>query len=60
MDEDLLNALFDATVQAVEEAEVNQLVASETMDGANGSKAHALPRDRMLSLLREHGLLRPH
>jgi L-aminopeptidase/D-esterase-like protein len=56
-DEHLMNALFAATVQAVEEAEINQLVASETMVGANGAKVYALPHDRLTRILRAHNRL---
>ena len=34
---------FEATVQAVEEAIINAMVAAETMEGTNGKKASALP-----------------
>ena len=40
---DLINPLFEATVQAVEEAIINAMVAAETMEGTNGKKASALP-----------------
>ena len=36
---DLINPLFDATVQAVEEAIINAMVAAETMEGINGNKS---------------------
>jgi len=57
LDEAALNALFDAAVQAVEEAEVNQLVASETMTGAGGTRVHGLPVARLREILRRHGRL---
>ena len=40
---DLINPLFETTVQAVEEAIINAMVAAETMEGTNGKKASALP-----------------
>ena len=46
-----LNALFGATVEAVEEALINQLVASETMT-ANGFTAEALPHAAVLDYFR--------
>jgi L-aminopeptidase/D-esterase-like protein len=58
-DEATMNALFAATVQAVEEAEVNQLVASRDMEGAGGALVHALPHDRLLEVLRRHDALAP-
>ncbi|TPE61375.1 P1 family peptidase [Sandaracinobacter neustonicus] len=54
---DILNPLFEATVQATEEALVNQLVASETMTGANGVTVHALPTDQLVAILKAHGRL---
>jgi L-aminopeptidase/D-esterase-like protein len=55
----LLDALFEATVQAVEEALVNQLVASETMTGVNGNTVYALPHDRLIELLKKYNRYNP-
>lgn len=52
---DLINPLFNATVQAVEEAIINAMVAAETMEGINGNKAHALPRDLVKKILQQYG-----
>ena len=52
---DLINPLFDATVQATEEAIINAMVAAETMEGINGNKAYALPHQRVMELLRKWG-----
>ncbi|HYC88928.1 MAG TPA: P1 family peptidase [Thermoanaerobaculia bacterium] len=49
-----LNPLFEATVQAVEEAIVNVLFAAETMTGFRGRTIEALPVPRTLEILREH------
>jgi D-aminopeptidase len=46
--------LFEATIQATEEAIVNALVAARTMTGINGNTVHALPHDRMVGILRRH------
>ena len=43
--------LFDAVVEATEEAIVNALFAAETMDGHRGSRVHELPVDRVVELL---------
>ena len=48
---DQMSGLFLATVQAVEEAIVNVLVAAETMEGVNGNTVYALPHDRLKQLL---------
>jgi D-aminopeptidase len=53
-----MNGLFEATVQATEEAILNALLAAETMTGANGQRVYALPHDRLLGALRKYNLLR--
>jgi L-aminopeptidase/D-esterase-like protein len=49
--------LFDATVQATEEAVINALVAARPMTGADGVTVPALPHDRLRELLRQYGRL---
>ena len=46
--------LFDATVQATEEAVINALVAARTMTGADGVTVPQLPHDRLRELLRRY------
>lgn len=52
---DLINPLFNATVQAVEEAIINAMVAAETMEGINGNKAYALPHNLVKKILQQYG-----
>jgi D-aminopeptidase len=52
---DKIDPLFDATVDAVEEAIINAMVAADTMTGINGNKAYALPHDKVMELLRKYG-----
>jgi D-aminopeptidase len=52
-----LGYLFEATVEATEEAIVNALVAAETMTGRDGFTAHRLPHDRLVEVMRAHGRL---
>jgi L-aminopeptidase/D-esterase-like protein len=52
-----LNGLFKGTVEAVEEALVNCLVAAETMTGAGGLTVYELPEERLQSVLRAHNRL---
>jgi L-aminopeptidase/D-esterase-like protein len=52
-----MNALFEATVQATEEAIINALVASETMIGRDGHEVLALPHQRMRDVLKKYGRL---
>jgi D-aminopeptidase len=54
---DRMNPLFDATVQAVEEAIVNAMVAAETMTGANNVTVRALPHEEVRAILKKYGRL---
>jgi D-aminopeptidase len=49
-----IDALFEATVDATEEAVVNALWSAETTVGREGRVAHALPHDAVLELLDGH------
>ncbi|WP_142783636.1 DmpA family aminopeptidase [Changchengzhania lutea] len=51
---DQLMPLFEATVQSVEEAVINAMVAAETMEGINGNKAYALPHDLTIDILKKY------
>ena len=51
---DVISPLFEATVQAVEEAIVNALIAAETMEGVNGNKSYALPHDLLIQVLEKY------
>ena len=52
-----LDPLFEATVEATEEAIVNALVAAETMIGRDGVTAHRLPQDRLREVMAKYGRL---
>jgi L-aminopeptidase/D-esterase-like protein len=54
---DRMNPLFEATVQATEEAIVNALVAAETMTGVDGHKVIALPHDRLKQVMKKYNRL---
>jgi D-aminopeptidase len=54
-----MNSLFDATVQATEEAIINALVAAETMTGVDDHKVIALPHDRLREVLKKYNRLAP-
>ncbi len=58
MPNDLINPLFEATVQAVEEAIVNAMIAAETMEGINGNKAYGLPHNLVIDLLRKYNRIK--
>jgi D-aminopeptidase len=50
-----ISPLFEATIEATEEAIVNALVAAETMTGRDGITARALPHDRLLETMERFG-----
>ncbi|MDH4064801.1 MAG: P1 family peptidase [Acidobacteriota bacterium] len=52
-----LTPIFEATVEATEEAIVNALVAAETMVGINGNAVPALPTDQVRAILKRYGRL---
>ena len=54
---DLLGPLFEATVQATEEAIVNALVAAETLTGVDNHRVVALPHDRLQQVLKKYNRL---
>ncbi len=49
-----LNPLFEATVQAIDEAVIDALVANRTMTGRDGHTVRALPHDQVRALLAEY------
>jgi len=54
---DRLDPIFEGTVQAVEEAIVNALVANRSMIGRDDHKVDALPHDRIRAILRKYNRL---
>lgn len=54
MSNDQLMPVFEATVQAVEEAIINAMIAADTMEGINGNKAYALPHDLLIETLKKY------
>ena len=54
-----IDLVFEAAVQATEEAISNALVAAETMTGANGYTVFGLPHDELLAALRKYNRLAP-
>ena len=53
----LMDALFQAAVEAVEEAVVNALLRAETLAGRAGHVRYALPLEPVLDLLERAGRL---
>ncbi len=56
---DLLDPVFSATVEAVEEAIVNALVDNQTLTGRDGHRVEALPHDRVRELLKKYNRSSP-
>jgi D-aminopeptidase len=52
-----LDALFEATVQATEEAIVNSMIAARDMAGEGGRSAKALPHAELVKILERYGRL---
>ena len=56
---DMINPLFEATVQSVEEAIINAMVAAETMEGINGNISYRLPHDATIEVLKKFNRHQP-
>jgi D-aminopeptidase len=52
---DMMNPIFQATIDATEEAVVNAMLAAQTMTGADGIRVFGLPGDRVMAALRKYG-----
>lgn len=52
-----IDALFEATVQATEEAIINALVAAETMVGKDGHRIERMPHEALRTVLKAHARL---
>ncbi|PYV36007.1 MAG: aminopeptidase [Acidobacteria bacterium] len=57
MPNDGMDPLFEATVEATEEAIINALVAAQTMTGINDHKVEAIPHDRLREVLKKYNRL---
>ena len=55
LDNGCLDLLFEATVQATEEAIVNSMVAARDMQGNAGTSAVALPHGALTDLMKRYG-----
>jgi D-aminopeptidase len=52
-----INHLFQAAIEATEEAILNSMFAAETMVGRDGHVRHALPIEETVRILKKHGRL---
>ncbi|MBK7034564.1 MAG: P1 family peptidase [Acidobacteria bacterium] len=55
---DMIDPLFNATVQAVEESIINAMVAADTMEGINGNKAYRLPHKLVIDVLKKYNRIK--
>jgi L-aminopeptidase/D-esterase-like protein len=58
LQDDHIDPVYEAAVQATEEAIINALLAARTMTGADDLRVPALPHDQLRQLLRKSGRLR--
>jgi D-aminopeptidase len=54
---DAMSPLFQATIEATEEAVYNSMLKATTMTG-NGHTVEALPIDRTVEILKEHRVIK--
>jgi L-aminopeptidase/D-esterase-like protein len=55
--EEVITPVYEATVQATEEAIINAMLAAKTMRGADNYVVPALPHDRLRQVMRKYGRL---
>jgi L-aminopeptidase/D-esterase-like protein len=55
---DMMNPIFQATIDATEEAVVNAMLAAQTMTGADGIRVFGLPGDRVVQVLRKYNRMK--
>jgi len=54
LSDDVIDPVYEAAVQATEEAIINAMLAARTMTGANWYRVPALPHDGLREVLRRH------
>jgi L-aminopeptidase/D-esterase-like protein len=52
-----MNPLFEGTIQCVEEAIVNSMIAAETMTGYNGLRVEAISHENLIKILKKYNRL---
>jgi len=55
---DRINPLFQATIDATEEAVVNAMLAAQTMTGVDGIRLFGLPGDRVVAALKKYNRMK--
>jgi D-aminopeptidase len=54
---DAMSPLFLAVIEATEEAIINSLFAAESMEGKDGHKIEALPRNEVIKILKKYNVM---
>ena len=57
LNNNLINPIFKATVEATEESIVNAMINAKTMTGINNNKIYALPHDMLQEILKKYNRL---
>jgi L-aminopeptidase/D-esterase-like protein len=50
-----IDPVFNAVVEATEEAVIDSMVCNQTMIGRDGNTSHALPLDQVMALMKKYG-----
>ena len=58
LSDERIDPIYEATVQATEEAIINALLAAQTMTGADDLRVTALPHDQLRIILRKYERLK--
>jgi D-aminopeptidase len=53
-----MTALYQAVIEATEEAIINSLCVADTMVGKNDRVKPGLPHDQLIEILKRHGRLK--
>ena len=56
---DMLDPIFEATVEATEESIINAMVAADSMTGIDKHHVTALPHDQLRAVLKKYNRLNP-
>ncbi|CCW32367.1 P1 family peptidase [Xenorhabdus nematophila] len=54
---DKLDPLYEATINATEEAIINAMIAAKKMVGRNGNTSYPIPKERVREVLKKHNML---
>jgi D-aminopeptidase len=54
-----MDALYQAVIEATEEAILNSMTTAVTTIGRNGNTIHAIPLNRLQAVMKQYGQLAP-